>query len=167
MGSLKCKPLDFPHILESHINLHGNSWPFITPLGMWLLLLVASFSLTLLCVFWLRLSSPLGHESRFVVFLVAFCKRQGLYQSVVTQSVSCFGAGLVLTMLMTSLLLHCEALWFYLLKVDWALFSGSSHLSTGEPGACFDSCRIFTSQICGQFEVWITPHGKTLRYKYY
>lgn len=84
----------------------------------------------LLCVFGRVCPLHSGHESCFVVFLVAFCKRQGPYQSAVTQSVSCLGAGLVLTMLMTGLLLNCEALCFYLWEVEWTLFSCSSHSST-------------------------------------
>lgn len=77
----------------------------------------------LLCVFGCVYPLHSGHESHFVVFLVAFCRRQGLYQSVVKQSASCLGAGLVLTMLMTSLLLNCEALWFYLWEIEQTLFS--------------------------------------------
>lgn len=75
-------------------------------------MLVASFSLTLCVLFGCVSCLHSAHESRFVVFLVAFCKRPGPYQSVVTQSVSCLGAGQVLTMLMTSSLLNCEALCF-------------------------------------------------------
>lgn len=86
----------------------------------------------LLCVFGCVCALHSGHERRFVVFLVAFCKRQGPYQSAVTQSVSCLGAGPVLTMLMTGLLLNCEALCFYLWEVEWTLFSYSSLSSTFE-----------------------------------
>lgn len=90
----------------------------------------------LLCVFGCVCPLHSGHESHFVVFLVAFCERQGLYQSVVTQSVSCLGAGLVLTMLMTSLLPNCEALWFYLWEAEWTLFSCSKYICTEAPMAC-------------------------------
>lgn len=83
-----------------------------------------------LCDFGLVCALHSGHESCFVVSLVAFSKQQGLYQSAVTQSVSCLCAGLVLTMLMTGLLLNCEALWYYLRKVEWTLFSCSPHSST-------------------------------------
>lgn len=93
----------------------------------------------LLCAFGSVCPPHSGHESCFVVFLVAFCKRQGLYQSVVTQSISCLGAGLVLTMLMAGLLLNWEALWSYLLKVEWTLFSpffSPMSICPGAPRAC-------------------------------
>lgn len=54
-------------------------------------------------------------------FLVAFCKHPGRYQSTVTQSVSCLGAGLLLTMLMTGLLQDWVALLLYLQKVEWII----------------------------------------------
>lgn len=90
----------------------------------------------MLCIFGRVYPLHSGHESCFVVFLVAFCKRLGLYQSAVTQSVSCLGAGLALTMLMTGLVLNCEALWFYLWTVEWTLFFlASSQLCTFVLGA--------------------------------
>lgn len=71
----------------------------------------------LFCLFFGPVHAPhSGDESRFVAFLVAFCKRQGPYQSAVTQSACCLGAGLVLTMLMAGSLLYCEALWVLFLE---------------------------------------------------
>lgn len=122
-----------------------------------------------LCVFGCVCALHSGHESRFVVFLVAFCKRQGLYQSVVTQSVSCLGAGLVLTMLMTSLLLNCEALWFYLWEVEWTLLSCSKYICSEAPMACLTlMSHNFATKAWGQFEVlekfwWQSTWGKTER----
>lgn len=111
----------------------------------------------LLCVFGPVCTLYSGNESRFVVFLVAFCKRQGLYQSAVTQSVSCLGAGLVLTMLMTGLLLNCEALWFYLWRVEWTLFFLFSSFKYVCPGAPRDCSSLmshnFATKAWGQFEV--------------
>lgn len=61
-------------------------------------------------------------------FLVAFCKRSGPYQSVVTQSASCWGAGLVLTMLMTSSLLNWEALCYMYEKQNRPVLPLQTHL---------------------------------------
>lgn len=58
---------------------------------------------------------------------MALCERYGPYQSAVTQSASCSGAGLVLTMLMASSLLNCEALSFAYKRRNG---TGSCHSST-------------------------------------
>lgn len=125
-------------------------------------MLVASFPLTLCVLFGCVSCLHSAHESCFVVFLVAFCKRPGPYQSVVTQSVSCLGAGQVLTMLMTSSLLNCEALRFIYGKPNTPVLLTHLHL-LGAPKAWRKLVIMLPLRPGVSLRSWKASNGRALK----